>query len=164
VNEYLQTSASHIYAGGGAIHGSCPTHVAMLQGRVAAHNIFHKAASQPETSILPRVTFTYPGIASVGLSENDCIKRDLPIKQAVAPLTMVARSNTSDFSTGFVKIIADKKGVIIGATVVAPHAGEIIHELSLAIHQGMTAKELAAVPHAFLTWSEAVRAAASKLG
>jgi pyruvate/2-oxoglutarate dehydrogenase complex dihydrolipoamide dehydrogenase (E3) component len=163
VNERLQTSASHIYAAGSVLDSSCPTHVAMLQGRVAAHNICHKAASQPDASIIPRVTFTYPGIASVGLSENDCIKRDLPINQAIAPLTMIARSNTSDFSTGFVKIIADKKGILLGATVVAPHAGEIIHELALAVHHGMTATDIASMQHAFLSWSEAVRVAASKL-
>jgi len=76
---------------------------------------------------------------------------------------MIARSNTSDFSTGFVKIIADKKGILLGATVVAPHAGEIIHELALAVHHRMTATDIASMQHAFLSWSEAVRVAASKL-
>ena len=108
--------------------------------------------------------YTFPGVASVGLNEDDCIKRDLTIRTAVAPLTMIARANTSDFRDGFVKLIADRKGVLIGATVVAPHAGEIIHELSLAIRSGMTAAELAAMPHAFLSWSEAVRVAAARLG
>jgi pyruvate/2-oxoglutarate dehydrogenase complex dihydrolipoamide dehydrogenase (E3) component len=53
--------------------------------------------------------------------------------------------------------------VIVGATVVAPHAAEIIHELALAIKYEVTAAELAATPHAFLSWSEAVRVAAAKL-
>jgi mercuric reductase len=163
VNDNLQTSSQHIYAAGGAIDASSPTQVAMLQGRVAAHNMFHKATSQPDSSLIPRITFTNPGIASVGLSENDCIKRDLAINQAVAPLTMIARSNTSDFSNGFVKLITNKKGILLGGTVVAPHAGEIIHEVALAIHAGMSASDLASMQHAFLSWSEAVRVAAGKL-
>ncbi len=107
--------------------------------------------------------FTHPGIASVGLTEDDCLRRDLRIKKAVAPLTIISRSNTSEFRDGFVKLITDKIGVLIGATVMAPHAGELIHELALAIKYELTAAEVAATPHAFLTWSEAVRVAASKL-
>jgi len=48
--------------------------------------------------------------------------------------------------------------------VVAPHAGEIIHELTLAVKHRMTAAQIAATPHAFLSWSEAVRVAASRIG
>lgn len=163
-NDHLQTSARHIYAAGHVLGGDCPTHVAILHGRVVAHNILNpKSPSKPITTAIPRVTYTNPGVASVGLSENDCIKRDLKINHAIAPLSMVGRSNTSDFSTGFIKIIADKKGLLLGATVVAPHAAEIIHELTLAIHHGMTAADVASAPHAFLSWSEAVRVAASKL-
>ena len=75
----------------------------------------------------------------------------------------MARSNTSDFRDGFVKLVAGKNGVLLGATVVAPHAAEIIHELALAVKYGMTARQVAETPHAFLSWSEAVRVAAGKL-
>jgi dihydrolipoamide dehydrogenase len=91
------------------------------------------------------------------------LKRDLAINKAVAPLNSVARSNTSDFRDGFVKIITDKKGIVLGATVVAPHAGEMIHELALAIKHGLSADDIAQTPHAFLSWAEAIRVAASKL-
>ena len=117
----------------------------------------------PDYTATPRLTFTHPGIATVGLTEDDCLKRDLHIKKATAPLNIIARSNTSDFRDGFVKIITDQKGIIIGATVVAPHAAEIVHELTLAVKYQLTAAELASTPHAFLSWSEAVRVAAAKL-
>lgn len=164
VDDNLQTSARHIYAAGdvlGRVNSS--THTALLESRIVAHNILHKTRLAPDYTATPRVTFTYPGVASVGLSEDDCHRRDLPINKAVAPLNIIARSNTSDFRDGFAKLITDKRGVIIGATVVAPHAGEIIHELALAIKYGHTASELAQTPHAFLSWSEAVRVAAGKL-
>lgn len=163
VNDQLQTTAKHIYAAGDVIGRKGHTHTALLESRVAGNNVLSKSKLIPDYTATPRVVFTYPGIASVGLTEDDCLRRDLNIKKATAPLNLIARSNTSDFREGFVKLITDKKGVLIGATVVAPHAGEIIHELALAIKYGHTAAQLAAVPHAFLSWSEAVRVCASKL-
>lgn len=163
VNEHLQTSARHIFAAGDVLGNSRHTHTALHESRVAANNILTKSKASPDYTASPRLTFTFPGVASVGLSEDDCLKRDLRIDKAIAPLNMIARSNTSDFHDGFVKIITDKKGTLLGATVVAPHAAEIIHELALAVKYQITATELAATPHAFLSWSEAVRVAAGKL-
>jgi dihydrolipoamide dehydrogenase len=164
VNDHLQTSARHIFAAGDVLGHGSPTHTALLESRIAANNILHpKARISPDYTATPRLTFTYPGVASVGLSEDDCLKRDLRINKAVAPLNIIARSNTSDFRDGFVKIITDKKGVVIGATVVAPHAAEIIHELALATKHQLTAADIAGTPHAFLSWSEAIRVAAAKL-
>lgn len=163
-NEYLQTSVKHIYAAGDVLgHDLGTTHTALLESRIAAHNLYSKNPIAPNYKATPQVVFTHPGIAQVGLSEDDCTRRDLSISIGMAPLTIVARSNTSDFRDGFVKLIADKKGVLLGATVVSPHAAEVIHELALAIRHGMTAEQVADTPHAFLSWSEAVRVAASKL-
>lgn len=165
VNDSLQTTARHIYAAGDVLGRHSATHTAILESRVAAHNLLHPRAKQltPDYTASPRLTFTNPEIASVGMSEDDCTKRDLAINKAIAPLNIIARSNTSDFRDGFVKIIADKRGVILGATVVAPHASEIIHELALAVKHNLTASDLATTPHAFLSWSEAVRVAAARL-
>lgn len=162
-NEFLQTSVKHIFAAGDVIGKESNTHTALLQSRVAAHNMFHKAQVTPNYTATPHVIFTNPGVAHVGMTEDDCQRRDLAISTAIAPLGIIARSNTSDFRDGFVKLISDKKGVLLGATIVAPHAGEMIHELSLAIRYGLTAEQVAETPHAFLSWSEAVRIAAAKL-
>lgn len=163
VNEYLQTSAKHIFAAGDVLGRQAQTHTATLESRVVAHNILNSAKAIPNYVATPNVIFTYPGIARVGMTEDECKENKLVIKKAIAPLNMVARSNTSDFRDGFVKIITDKKGVIVGATVVAPHAGEMIHELALAVKYGLTADDVAETPHAFLSWSEAIRMTASKL-
>lgn len=163
VNEHLQTSARHIFAAGDVLGHNSHTHTALLESRVSANNLLYKNKVAPDYTGSPRLTFTHPGIASVGLSEDDCLKRDLPINKAISPLNIIARSNTSDFRDGFVKIVTDKKGVLLGATVVAPHASEIVHELALAVHHHMTAADIAATPHGFLSWSEAVRVAAAKL-
>jgi pyruvate/2-oxoglutarate dehydrogenase complex dihydrolipoamide dehydrogenase (E3) component len=163
VNEYLQTSVRHIFAAGDVLGRDSNTHTALLESRIVAHNLYGKTKAIPDYAATPDVICTYPAIARVGLSEDDCTKRDLSINKAIAPLNLIMRSNTSDFRDGFVKIITDKKGILIGATVVAPHAAEMIHELALAIKHNMSADDIAQTPHAFLSWSEAIRVAAGKL-
>jgi pyruvate/2-oxoglutarate dehydrogenase complex dihydrolipoamide dehydrogenase (E3) component len=163
VNEHLQTSAKHIYAAGDVLGTNMYTHVALLESRVAAHNIFNRSKISPNYTAIPRITYVDPEVASTGLSEDDCIKRDLPINQAIAPLNITARANISNEREGFAKVITDKKGVVLGGTVVAPNAGEIIHELTLAVQYGLTARDIANTIHAFPSWSEVVRVAAAKL-
>lgn len=162
-NNYLQTNVKHIFAAGSVLGRGNNTQMTLLDSQIAANNILKRTKVESDHTGTIQTIFTFPGVAMVGLSEDDCLKRDLGINQAIAPLNIIGRSNTSDFRDGFVKIITDKKKVIIGASVVAPHASEIIHELAVAVKYKMTAQELIAVPHAFLSWSEAVRVAAGKL-
>lgn len=163
VDDRLRTSASHIFAAGAAVDITCSTQDAMQQGRVVAHNLLSKATSVPDMTAVPRVMHTNPAVASVGLTDDDCLKRDLQTDQALVSLSQVARANTSDTTTGFVKLISDKKGALLGGTIIAPGAGEMIHEIALALHKNLTTRDLATMPHAFLSWSEAIRHAAAKL-
>jgi pyruvate/2-oxoglutarate dehydrogenase complex dihydrolipoamide dehydrogenase (E3) component len=162
VNEFLQTSVKHIFATGDVLGVSSDAHTAILESRIAAHNIFNKNKVKPDIIGSPGVISTFPEIAYTGLNEDECMKRDLAINKSIAPLNIIARSNTADFRDGFVKIITDKKGTILGSTIVAPHASEMIHELALAIRTGLNISDVAHTPHAFLSWSEAIRVAASK--
>lgn len=162
-NEQLQTSTKHIYAAGDVLGKISNTHTALLESRVAAHNLLQKNKLTPDYTATPSIIYTSPEIAHVGLSEDDCQKRDLAINKSIAPLNIIARSNTADFRDGFVKLITDKKGVVIGGTIAAPHASEMIHEIGIAVKHGLTAAQLADTPHAFLSWSEAIRVAASKI-
>lgn len=163
VNDQLVTSAPHILATGDVLGRHMFTHVGVYESRVAANNILHKSKILTDYSAVPRVTFITPEVASVGLSEAACMKRDLHVKTAVAPLAAIGRSNANNFRGGFCKVITDKHGALLGATVVAPHAGEIIHELTLAIQHKITASQIANTLHAFPTWSEIVRVACGKI-
>ncbi len=104
-----------------------------------------------------------PEVASVGMSEEDCLKRDLRIKTSIVPINVIGRANVSNAMDGFVKVITDKNGVLLGASVVSVGAGEVIHELGLAIQHGLTAQQVSETLHAFPTWSEAVRVACAKI-
>ncbi|HEX8389846.1 MAG TPA: NAD(P)/FAD-dependent oxidoreductase [Candidatus Saccharimonadales bacterium] len=160
----LQTSARHIFAAGDVTGTQAYTHTAIYESRLAAHNILHKQKLSVDYRAVPRVTYTTPEIASVGMSEEDCLRRDLPVRTSVATISEATRATVSGRADGLVKIITDKRGVLLGASVVCPHAGEVIHELTLAIQYGMTAAQVAGTLHAYPSWSEAVRIACAKLG
>lgn len=163
VDEFLATSAKHILASGDVLGRYMYTHMGVYESRIAAHNLLNKTKVSPDYTAVPRVTFVSPEVASVGLSEAACLKRDLTIKTAVAPINIISRSNVANQHEGFVKVITDRKGILLGATVVSPRAGEVIHELTLAIQYGLSAAEVANTLHAFPTWSEAVRVACTKI-
>ena len=164
VDEHLQTSAKHIFAAGAVLDGKFSTTEALLQSRIAANNIIKpRGKISPNYSAIPRTISSIPEIASVGLTEDDCIKRDLRIKTAIAPISLIARSNTEDFQSGFVKIICDKKGKILGGSIVAPEASSMIQEIGLAIKLEVSAHDLAELPHAFQSWNEAIRVCASRI-
>jgi len=163
VDDHLQTSVKHISASGDALGRNMFTHVGVYESKIFAHNLLNKGKLIPDYRAIPRVTFVSPEVASVGLSEEACLKRDLTIKTAIAPINIIGRANVSNIRDGFVKVITDKKGILLGASVVAPHAGEVIHELTLAIQHGLSASQVANTLHAFPTWSEAVRVACGKI-
>jgi len=163
VSPFMQTSAKHIYAAGDVVGPYMFTHMAEYQARLAANNMWHKKRIAADYRAVPRCIFINPEIASVGVSESDCGAKKVKIKTALAPITLIGRANTSNVEEGFVKVIAQADGVIIGASIVSPRAGEMIHELALAIQLGITAEQVANTIHAFPTWSEAVRIACAKL-
>lgn len=163
VNELMQTSAKHIYAAGDVAGPYQFTHTAIYQGRVAAHNMWHKQKVPVDYRAVPRCIFLNPEVGSVGLSEDECIKRDLKYKKALAPVSIIGRANVDNVDKGFVKVIAEPDGTLIGASVVCPRAAEVLHELTLAIQYGLTAQEVANTIHAFPSWSEAVRVACNKI-
>lgn len=163
VNDHMQTTAKHIYAAGDCVGPFQFTHTAIYQSRIAAHNLWHKQKVAADYRAVPRCIFMEPEIASVGMSEDECIRRDMRIKKALAPISIIGRANTTNTDEGFVKVITEQDGTLLGASIVSPRAGEMIHELTLAIQHGLTAAEVASTIHAFPTWSEAVRIACAKI-
>ncbi len=159
VNDMMQTSAKHIYASGDVVGPYAFTHMASYQSRIAAHNMFKREKVIAKYHAVPRCVYTSPEVASVGMTEHEARTKKLSIKVNAVPTSIIGRANTSNERAGFVKVITTSKGVLIGATVVAPRAGEMMQELALAIQNGLKAEDVAATIHAFPTWSEAVRIA-----
>jgi|AntRauTorckE6833_2_1112554.scaffolds.fasta_scaffold01638_11 dihydrolipoamide dehydrogenase len=163
VNPMMQTTNKHIYAAGDVAGPYRFTHMASYQSRIAAHNMFHQDKYKADYHAVPRCVFTDPEIAAVGVTERELKEKKKEFQTAITPVSIIGRANTSDVDEGFVKVIADKKGVLIGASIVSPRAGEMIHELTLAVQHRMKARAIAQTIHAFPTWSEAVRVACQKI-
>lgn len=165
VNQFMQTTAPHIFAAGDCVGPYLFTHMSTYQSRIVANNLLHPKKMVPvDYSAVPRCIFTNPEIASVGRTEAELKESKQPYNSALVPITVIGRANTSDVGGGFIKVLADKKtGTILGATMACPHAGEAIHELTLAVQNKLTASQIAQTIHAFPTWSEAVRVACAKL-
>jgi pyruvate/2-oxoglutarate dehydrogenase complex dihydrolipoamide dehydrogenase (E3) component len=125
------------------------THLAYYHGQVVARRLRGVDATADHTAV-PRVTFTDPEVASVGLSEAAARARGLDVVVARADPAQAVRGYIHDFHRGALKLVADReRGVLIGATLVTPRAGEILGELVLAIKLGVPLKTLADVIHPF---------------
>jgi pyruvate/2-oxoglutarate dehydrogenase complex dihydrolipoamide dehydrogenase (E3) component len=125
------------------------THLAYYHGQVVARRLRGMDARADHTAV-PRVTFSDPEVASVGLSEAAARARGFDVVVASADPGESARGYIHDFHGGALKLIGDRqRGVLIGATLVTPRAGEILGELVLAIKLGTPLTTLADVIHPF---------------
>ncbi len=163
VNSNLRTTCGHIWAAGDIIGGESSTEKATYEAKLATMNALKKAGNNVNYTGFVRMTNTFPQVAKVGLNEIDMGPEGNKRKVSIIPIDSVSAANTSDFREGFVKLSADPKGQMLGATIVAPHADLIIQELSFAVRTGMRVAEVAAAPHVATSWCEAVRIAAREL-
>jgi len=125
------------------------THLAYYHGQIVARRLRGMDAKADHTAI-PRVTFTDPEMASVGLSEAAARAKGIDVVVVGADPAETARGYIHDFHRGALKLVADReRGVLIGATLVTPRAGEIIGELVLAIKLRTPVTTLADVIHPF---------------
>jgi pyruvate/2-oxoglutarate dehydrogenase complex dihydrolipoamide dehydrogenase (E3) component len=139
------------------------THLAWYHGQVIARRLRGIDARADHTAV-PRVTFTDPEIASVGLSEAAARANGIDVVVATADPAESARGYIHDFQNGALKLVGDRRrGVLIGATLVTPRAGEILGELVLAIKLGTPLKTLADVIHPFPAFNRVLGASLEEL-
>ena len=163
VNPQMQTTAKHIYAAGDVVGPYRFTHTAAYQSRIAGHNMWHRDKKRAQYHAIPRSVFIEPEVAATGATEQQLQAKKYPYQTAAVPINVIGRANTSGVEDGFVKVIATKSGILIGASIVSPRATEMLQELTYAIQHRLTAKQVADTIHAFPSWTEAVRAACLKI-
>ncbi len=165
IDTYGRTSQKHIWAVGDITGYALFTHMAENQGRTVLTNLllpwpFRKKLDLKQS--VPRVTYTDPELAHVGLSEEEAIAQYGAKKIAVyrVPLKEVDRAITAGRTEGLVKVVTKRwSSKILGATIVAPRAGEMLCEISLAKHAGVPLRKLSGLIHPYPTYSLALRRA-----
>lgn len=154
VNEQLRTTNRRIWAAGDLTGHPQFTHTAGVHGSVAASNAI-LGLRRGAPLLIPRVTYTSPEVAAVGLS----LKESASVR-AARIITWgnehVDRAVTEGQTDGFTKLIVDRRRRVVGGVIVGPRAGETLGELTMAIDQARTTSGLAGVMHAYPTWNDGV--------
>lgn len=162
VDRRMRTTARHIYACGDCCGPYPFTHMAEYQaGIVIANAIFH-APKKADYRVVPRVTYTAPELAHVGLTEAEAEARGQRIQTARFPFRDVDRAVCDGQPEGQVKLVLSR-GRLIGASVLGAHGGELIHELVLAMQARVRVSRIAAAVHAYPTRSQVHRRAINSL-
>jgi mercuric reductase len=153
----MRTSVPHIYAAGDCTNQPQYVYVAAAAGTRAARNMVGEDATL-DLSAMPEVVFTDPQVATVGLTEAQAKAQLLDVDSRTLSLDNVPRALANFDTTGFVKLVADKKtGRLIGAQILAAEAGEMIQTAALAIRNGMTVQELGDQLFPYLTMVEGLK-------
>jgi pyruvate/2-oxoglutarate dehydrogenase complex dihydrolipoamide dehydrogenase (E3) component len=167
VNSRLRTSNPRIWAAGDVTGLPQFTHTAGVNASVAAANAILGLTRTVGSTAIPRVTFTHPELGAVGLQARDAragVHRILTWDHE-----HVDRAVTEAKTAGYTQLIVDKRGRILGGTVVGPRAGETLGEISLAVKNRLTTSDIASTTHAYPTyndglWSVAVADVRHRLG
>ena len=162
VDGHLRTRDPHVYAIGDVIGGLLLAHTAGHEGIIAVHTIAGES-DVPEIDYTkqPRATYCRPEIASIGLTEQQCEERGLPIKVGKVPFQAIAKAIIYGEYEGFAKVIGhrDTKD-LLGVHIIGPHATDLIAEASVALELEATPWEMGAATHPHPTLSEILAEAA----
>ncbi len=158
VNERLETGIPGVYA-----VGDCTTlpkfvYVAAASGTRAATNMLGAGPSTLDLSVLPKVIFTDPQVATVGLTEEAAIKKGLSVETRTLPLDQVPRALANFDTRGWIRMAAEKdSGRLLGVQILAPEAGEMIQTAALALSAGRSVDEIGGLLFPYLTMVEGIK-------
>ena len=159
VDQYMQTSVPHIYAAGDVIGKDMLAHVAYEEAVIAVENAMGEKRTMSYTCI-PKAVFTFPEIASVGISEAEAKNSGKPISVGKFSLRGNGKALTLGEADGFIKIIASKEyNEILGFHMYGPQATELLAEATLAMSMEATLEDVEAAIHSHPSISEAVKEA-----
>ena len=150
VDEDMQTSQSGIYAIGDITGPPLLAHLASAQGLLVAHNIAGADYPPINENTIPKVTYTNPQVASVGMTQEEAELADYDLKAARFPFISNGKAQTIGEEEGFIKVITDKSsGEILGVHLIGHEVGELIGGMSLAMNLEATNLEVSAniFPH-----------------
>ena len=163
-DETMRTSAGHIYAIGDVNGKMGLAHVASAQGMIAAESIAGKPVAAIRYTDIPRCTYAYPEVASVGLTEQQAKEQGHDVIVARSPFLANGKALAMDDNSGFAKVVAEAQSKkILGVHLVGGHVTELVAGATGMIESGADADRLGATVHPHPTLSEALMEAAHAL-
>lgn len=160
VDHHYRTSVPSVYAIGDAIAGPMLAHKAEEEGVALAEQLAGHAG-HVNYEALPSIVYTWPEVATVGLSEEAAKAAGVAYRVGTFPFVANGRARCLDAAEGMVKVLADAKSDrLLGLHLVGPRASDLIAEAVVAMEFGAAAEDLARSVHAHPTLSEALREAA----
>lgn len=162
VDAMLETSARNIFACGDVVGPYQFSHIAEYQAIIAAGNAVFPFKRKVNYESVAWCTFTEPELAHLGLTEDEAKLKYKDIKIYKSSYAGNDRAVTDGDETGLVKVICDKKGLILGAHIVGANAGEIIHEYVLAKSAGIKINKLSSAIHIYPTIAQVVKRSADQ--
>ena len=161
VDEHLR-AADGVWAVGDVTGIAGFTHVAVYQGRIAAADILGRDHAPADYTAVPRVTFTDPEVASVGLSERQARERGIDLRVGIARTAESTRGyiHGPGAEFGVTKVLVDDaSGVVLGASTMGPAAGEIVGIVQLAVRERMPASVLRELIYPYPTFLRGIEPA-----
>jgi len=164
VDEFMRTSSPHVFAAGDVTGGPGFVYVAALQGGTAARAALAEVTRQKPAALdltaTPRITFTDPQVAAVGLTEREAMEAGLVPEVTSLPVAHLPRAIVSGRRGGMIKLVAEAgTDRLLGAHIVSANAGDVIGEAVLAVRFGLTVSDLVSTLHPYLTWAEGLKLA-----
>ena len=160
VNDFCETNVQNIWAVGDVVRGPMLAHKASEEGIMVVERIAGKHAEM-EYDLVPSVIYTHPEVAWVGQTEEDLSSAGIEFKTGSFPFAASGRALASGESTGFIKVIADKKtDTILGVHAFGPSAADIVQQGVVAMEFGASAEDLGLTIFSHPTVSEALHEAA----
>ena len=163
VDRRLRTSNKQIYALGDVAGGPHFTHVAGYQAGIVIRNLVFRPPAKVDYDALPWVTFTDPELAHVGLTlEKARARHGEGVRALVHRFSGLDRAVTEARAEGLLKVVATRRGRILGCSILAPAAGEMIGLWALAIARGASMRDLSGLVLPYPTYGEAARLVAGE--
>jgi dihydrolipoamide dehydrogenase len=156
VDQYLQTTKEHIWAVGDVTGKQMFTHAADKEVEIAWHNATHEEKVEMDFGVVPHAVFSYPQIASIGLTEAEA-RKTYQVLVGKANYNDVVQGDARMEETGFAKAIVEKDtGRILGFHIIGPEASVLIQEVVNAVANKTGAGSIVNSMHIFPSMSELI--------
>lgn len=158
VDDNYCTSADGIYAIGDVIGGQMLAHLASEEGKAVVERMCGMDTAVAYHAV-PSCIFTFPEIASVGLSQEEAVASGLDFRIGKFQFAANGKAMTLGETDGLVKVITDEKDCIVGVHIMGPHASDLILEGTLMVREKMSVEQALGTIHPHPTLGEALQEA-----